>query len=209
LTSANNRRGPGRPPADASIPQLEEILERALEAFAEVGYEAVSVRQLNMRLGMGHTFVHDRFGSKDALWVAAIEYGVGQVSQEVGAALVREGQDDVTQLVSAVRAFHAAAARQPHLTRVIDYEAARQSPRLEYLYRLIEPLNNAVQPIFDRLVGNGQIRDVPWYLFVFVISKPVAMYSQLPFARMFGRPDDADDHALLSSALLNAVLSKV
>jgi AcrR family transcriptional regulator len=201
------KRGPGRPRADAPAPQLEEILERALEAFAELGYEAVSVRQLSARLGTGHTFIHDRFGSKEALWIAVIEYGVGQVMQEVGAALVREGTDDFSQLISAFNAFHAAAARRPHLTRVIDYEAARESPRLEYLYRLIEPMNNAVRPIFERLVREGRIKDVPWYLFVFVMSKPVAMFSQAPFARLFGRPDDADDHALLSSVLLSSVLS--
>jgi AcrR family transcriptional regulator len=190
------------------VPQPEEILGRALEAFAERGYEAVSVRQLNARLGMGHTFVHDRFGSKEALWTAVIDYGVGQVMREVGAALVREGGDDISRLISVVHAFHAAAAKQPHLTRIIDYEAARQSPRLDHLFRLLEPMNNAVRPIFDRLVREGRIRDIPWYLFVFVVSKPVAMYSQLPFARLFGRPDDADDHALLSSALLNAVMSE-
>jgi TetR/AcrR family transcriptional regulator len=74
------------------------------------------------------------------------------------------------------------------------------------LYRSIEPMNNAVRPIFERLVRQGRIGDVPWYLFVFVVSKPMAMYSQAPFARLFGRPDDADDHALLSSVLLSSVL---
>jgi hypothetical protein len=33
-----------------------------------------------------------------------------------------------------------------------------------------------------------------WYLFHFAVTKPLAMYAQVPLARLFGRPDDADDH---------------
>jgi hypothetical protein len=105
-----------------------------------------------------------------------------------------------------VQAFHRAAARHPHLTRLIDYEAARESPRLEYLYGLIAPLNDAVRPLFDRLVRQGRLRDVPWYLFHFAVTKPVAMYSQIPLARLFGRPDDAEDHDLMSTLVLNGLM---
>ena len=31
------------------------------------------MRQLNERLGMGHTFVHDRYGSKEAFWRAVMD----------------------------------------------------------------------------------------------------------------------------------------
>jgi TetR/AcrR family transcriptional regulator len=200
------RRGPGRPPADAPVPQLEQILQRGLEAFAELGYEAASVRQLNARLGMGHTFVHDRYGSKEAFWKAVVQSAIDQVTAEVAAALEHEeSSDDLTRLVASVRAFHHAAARNPHLTRVVDYEAGRESPRLAYLYRLMGPLNEAGRPVFERLVDQGEIRDIPWYLFHFVVTKPTAMYSQAPLARLFGRPDDADDHTLMSTVVLNGL----
>jgi hypothetical protein len=69
------------------------------------------------------------------------------------------------------------------------------------------PLNDAVRPLFDRLVRQGQLRDIPWYLFHFAATKPLAMYSQAPLARLFGRPEDADDHALMSTLVLNGLLS--
>jgi AcrR family transcriptional regulator len=206
--TAQRRRGPGRPPADAALPGLEEILQRGLEAFAELGYEAVSVRQLNERLGMGHTFIHDRYGSKEAFWRAVMESAIRQVTEEVTAALGKERPgDDLAQLIASVRAFHQANARRPHLTRVIDYEAGRDSPRLDYLYALMSPLNDAGRPIFDRLVREGVLRDIPWYLFHFAVTKPLAMYGQAPLARLFGRPDDADDHTLLSTLVLNGLLT--
>jgi AcrR family transcriptional regulator len=205
-TGPQQRRRPGRPPSDAPVPSSEQILERGLEAFAELGYEAVSVRQLNARLGMGHTFIHDRFGSKKAFWTAVVDHAIDHVAQEVRTALAREGEDDVARLIASVRAFHQAAARRPHLTRLIDYEAARESPRLAYIYRLIGPLNDAVRPMFERLVRQGRLRDVPFYLFHFAVTKPLAMYSQAPLARLFGRPDDADDHTLMSTLVLNGLL---
>jgi TetR/AcrR family transcriptional regulator len=205
---AKRRRGPGRPPADAPLPDLDEILQRGLEAFAEVGYEAVSVRQLNERLGMGHTFIHDRYGTKEAFWRAAMEHAVGQVTAEVVAALGKEPPgDDLAGLIASVRAFHEANARRPHLNRVVDYEAGRDSPRLVYLCTLMSPLNDAGRPVFDRLVREGKLRDIPWYLFHFAVTKPLAMYGQTPLARLFGRPDDADDHHLLSTVVLRGLLT--
>ncbi len=200
------RRRPGRPASGEPVPRPDEILERALEAFAELGYEAASVRQLNERLGMGHTFIHDRYGSKMAFWTAVVDHAIDHVAQEVWGALGRDGGDDVARLVAGVQAFHRAAARYPHLTRLIDYEAARESPRLAYLYRLMGPLNDAVRPLFERLVRQEQLRDVPWYLFHFAVTKPVALYSQAPLARLFGRPEEADDHALMSALVLNGLL---
>ena len=61
------------------------------------------------------------------------------------------------------------------------------------------PLNDAARPVFDRLVDQGTLRDIPWYLFHFAVTKPLAMYSQAPLARLFGRPENADDHALMSA----------
>jgi TetR/AcrR family transcriptional regulator len=206
--TTTGRRGPGRPPADAPLPDLDEILQRGLEAFAELGYEAVSVRQLNERLGMGHTFIHDRYGSKEAFWQAVMAAAIGHVADEVTAAFTGEQpDDDLARLVASVRAFHLAAARRPHLARVIDYEAGRDSPRLAYLYTLMSPLNDAARPVFDRLVREGTLRDIPWYLFHFAVTKPLAMYSQAPLARLFGRPDDADDHTLMSTVVLDGLLT--
>jgi TetR/AcrR family transcriptional regulator len=205
--AVQQRRGPGRPPADASLPELEQILQRGLEAFAELGYEAVSVRQLNARLGMGHTFIHDRYGSKEDFWQAVVRNAIQQVTAEVEGALRDEdSEDELDRLIAGVRALHLAASRRPHLTRVIDYEAGIDSPRLTYLYELMGPLNEGGRPQFDQLVRAGRIRDIPWYLFHFAVTKPTAMYGQEPLARLFGRPDDADDHALLSTLVLEGLL---
>jgi hypothetical protein len=137
-----------------------------------------------------------------------MEHAIRQVTAEVVAALEEEPPgDELAGLIASVRAFHQANARRPHLTRVVDYEAGRDSPRLAHLYTLMSPLNNAGRPVFDRLVREGTLRDIPWYLFHFAVTKPLAMYGQTPLARLFGRPDDADDHELLSTVVLRGLLT--
>jgi TetR/AcrR family transcriptional regulator len=69
------------------------------------------------------------------------------------------------------------------------------------------PLNDAARPLFDRLVREGRLRDMPWYLFHIRVTKPLAMYCQAPLARLCGRPNDADDRALLSDLILNGLLN--
>ncbi|MCU1666767.1 MAG: putative TetR family regulator [Pseudonocardia sp.] len=166
------------------------------------------MRRLNERLGMAHTFIHDRYGSKDAFWRAVMGSAVGHVRDEVEAALDGEQPgDDLAWLTASERALHQAAARRPRLARVVDYEAARNSSRLTFLHTLMGPLDDAVRPVVERLVRAGTLRDVPWYLFYFAIIKPLAIYSQAPLARLFGRPDDADDHTLLSAVALNGLLT--
>jgi len=64
----------GRPRAVAGrVRAREEILDAAVEAFAALGYEAASVRQLTRRLGVSHNLVHHYFRSKADLWRAAMD----------------------------------------------------------------------------------------------------------------------------------------
>ena len=64
-------RGPGRP---RTIDD-ETVLLAALRAFAAQGYDGMSVRTLNAGLNISHNTLHQRFGSKEGLWKAAVEHG--------------------------------------------------------------------------------------------------------------------------------------
>ncbi len=51
----------------------QEILDAALECFAELGYERATVREIARRAGVDPAMVHHYFGTKEALLDAAIE----------------------------------------------------------------------------------------------------------------------------------------
>lgn len=202
------RRGPGRPAADEAVLQSEEVLQRALEAFADQGYEAVSIRRLSTELGMGHTFISDRYGSKESLWKAVVGYAMEQSLPSVAAELADVGRDDLERLVASVRALHRAAAESSHFARLLDQEARVESARLDYLHGLLVPVNATIKELFDRLVADGRLRPMPWYLFYFLTTAPTSLYSQPPLARLMGRPDDADDHDLMTELVLGGLLSR-
>ncbi|MFE7503819.1 TetR/AcrR family transcriptional regulator [Promicromonospora sp. NPDC057488] len=190
------------------MPQLEQVLARALEAFAEHGYEAVSLRQLSAHLGMGHTFISDRYGSKEAFWKVVVEHAFDQVRPEIATALADDGRDELERMVAAVRALHRALSQSADFARLVDQEARVESPRLAHLYELMAPWLDGIKPLFTRLVERGVLRPMPWYLFHFLITAPSSLYSQPPLARRVGRPDGADDHDLMTDLVLDGLLSE-
>jgi AcrR family transcriptional regulator len=53
----------------------EEILRAALMAFAEYGYDGMSLRTLNSKLGLSRGAINQRYRSKERLWYAAVDRG--------------------------------------------------------------------------------------------------------------------------------------
>lgn len=66
------RRGPGRP-ADDGADRRQAILDAAREQFAEKGYAAASVRAIARVADVDPALVHHYFGSKEKVFVAAME----------------------------------------------------------------------------------------------------------------------------------------
>jgi AcrR family transcriptional regulator len=111
------------------------VLEAALEVFADLGFEGTSVLQLTRQLGVSHSLLHARFGSKQALWQAAVDHGLEQLSAQSNAAL-RElglGATPTERFRAATNAFLFALARTPSLLKLMNHEGARRSDRLAYI----------------------------------------------------------------------------
>jgi TetR/AcrR family transcriptional repressor of nem operon len=69
----------------------EDALQRAMELFWQLGYEAASLPDLLEGMGISRQSLYDTFGSKRELYVSAIEhYRATQLSQAL-ALLEREG----------------------------------------------------------------------------------------------------------------------
>ena len=130
---------------------------------------------------MGHTFIHDRYGSKEAFWKTVVERAIGQVTDAVVAALAAaEAGDDLARLTASVRAFHQAAARHPQLGRVIDYEACRD-PRAGVPVHTSEPGQRIGAADLRPSRARGHDPRHSMVLFHFAVTKPLAMYGQVPW----------------------------
>ncbi|MBI2704587.1 MAG: TetR/AcrR family transcriptional regulator [Actinobacteria bacterium] len=183
-------RSPGRPRAGAApIAPTADLLSLALEAFGDLGYEGTSVRDLCRRLGVSQNLIHQRFGSKDQLWFAAVDHGFGTLTLELAKAAAGAADDDLDRLRAVLVRFIEVSAASPALLRVMNHEAGRATERLDYIFSTyVGPAMELVTEMWKRLEGEGRARPVPPAVFHFLVAYGAAgPLSMRPLASKFGR----------------------
>ncbi|WP_308286425.1 TetR/AcrR family transcriptional regulator [Streptomyces griseorubiginosus] len=164
------------------------MLLRGLEAFATLGYDRASARELARRLGVGPTFINDRYGSKAAYWRAVVDAALG--AQLAGMAQPTPGSADEDVVRQFVMEFYRVSIDEPYLAMLIADESTRDTERLDYLYeRYIEPQLALVVPSIERLMAAGRMARVPMDIVFFAIIAPVSGLVQEPLARRLGSPE--------------------
>lgn len=139
------------------------LLQAALEAFAETGYDGTSVRELSRRLGVSHALLIARFGSKEGLWFAAMEHALAQVEQSWREASASIGLDDLEALRQGVVRQVTFSAAHPQVLRIMNHEGAIDSPRVRFVIdRFVNPLRPGVERLLARLVAAGRIKPFPY-----------------------------------------------
>ncbi len=86
-------RRAGRPAG--SPPNRETILAAARQQFAERGYDSATIRGIAARAGVDPALVHHYFGSKDRLFLAALQLQASP--SEVVAEVLEGGQDGLAE----------------------------------------------------------------------------------------------------------------
>ena len=210
-TTTPSKRRPGRPSlstaAAVTPPSDEDVLQVGLATFAELGFEATTVRELARRLGVSHNFINDRFGNKELFWRAVVDGAMGGnfhrgLTDVLGAA-------HETELARLTAVIHFAVRRaNPLLHKLMSDEALRPSTRLTYIVeRYLQPIILGLTPVMAALTRDGLIRPVPWTVFFFLMSAPSQVHAQAPLSRMLGEPvtDDLDPSELFTTLILNAL----
>jgi AcrR family transcriptional regulator len=151
----------GRPPAgDPTTIPTEALLDAALAAFAEHGYEGTSVREVARSLGVSHNLIPQRIGSKERLWQQAVDHGFARLA--VALADVVNGPtpgDDLATLRALVVRFVEASGAHPELLRIIQQEATTPGPRFDHLFEhYIDPVRIFGAELMARLRTTGQLR---------------------------------------------------
>lgn len=181
------------------MPEEQSILTRGLEAFAELGYDHASARELARRLGVSHNFINDRYGSKAAFWRAVVDHALG--AQLAGVLDVEPSVDDAEWLRRVITGFYRSAADAPLMGRVFVNEFTQDGERLDYLYEnYIAPTLQTMAPAIDRLVASGRMAPIPMDVLFFAIVPPISGMVEIPLARRLGRPEAASPEQLTATA---------
>jgi AcrR family transcriptional regulator len=199
--AAAARRGRGRPRAGEEI-DLALLLQGALDAFAETGYDGTSVRELSRRLGVSHALLTARFGSKEGLWFAAMKHALAQVEHAWREVADSPGLDDLESLRRGIVQQVIFSAEHPQVLRIMTHEGAFDSPRLRFvLDRFVDPLRAAIQPLVARLVAAGRIRPVPYATMHFlIIGGGGALFANPVEAALLGAPAHPDAESVRAHA---------
>src|SRR3977135_4506544 len=161
MAQTSARRRSGRPKTQDAPATLEQILDAAFRAFATYGYDGVAVRTLNRELGVSHNLIHQRFGSKQGLWYAAVDRAFSQQVTELATAFDPTLADPLDQLNYAIRRFVHYSAERPELLGLMNIEGRVDSDRLEHIYdNYIAPALAPLGRLLDHLNTNGRLRPI-------------------------------------------------
>jgi AcrR family transcriptional regulator len=203
-TSAGKRTG--RPKAQDAPVAVEQILDAAFRAFATYGYDGVAVRTLNRELGVSHNLIHQRFGSKQGLWYAAVDRAFSQQVTQLATAFDPTLTDPLDQLNHAIRRFVCYSAERPELLGLMNIEARVDSERLEYIYdNYIAPALAPLGRLLDHLQKEGRIRAISLRALFFLIAHGAAApFTLAPLARHLDNTDPLDPNQVAEQAALTA-----
>jgi AcrR family transcriptional regulator len=165
----------------ASVVSDTVVLDLALDAFADGGYDGTSVREMCRRLGVSHNLVHERFGSKEALWYAAIEHGFRALAHELGAAARACDGDELDRLRAILVRYVEVTADRPALMRIVNHEAARPGGRLDHIYEhYIRPAHEVADVVLRDLAAAGRTRPVSPAMMHFLVGHGAGGIVSLP-----------------------------
>lgn len=143
------RRVPAARPAGTS----ERILQAALAAFAEHGFDGASTRDIARAAGVNQGLITYHYGDKEKLWRAAVDDLFARLATEFEAPMRLLGEvDPPTRLRMTVRHFVRFSAAHPELHRLIVQEGKRDGARLRWL------VDRHIRPLFE--IGRDTIAAV-------------------------------------------------
>jgi AcrR family transcriptional regulator len=169
----------------------------------------MSVRELSRRLGVSHALLTARFGSKEALWFAAMGHALAATEASWRRLADDPDLDDLEALRQAIVYQVMFSAERPEVLRIMSHEGAIDSPRIRYVVdHFVNPLRPLVEERIRRLVEAGRIREVPYAtVHYLVVQGGGAPYATPVETALLGGPqhpgaDDVRRHAEMVADLI-------
>lgn len=195
----------GRP----KIHSDDEILEAALEVFAVHGFDGTSLRSLNADLGLSHGTINQRFGTKEQLYLEAVDHGFGRLLVEV-TEIVSEAPlpaDPIDELYIRFRAFMLASRRRPHLSRLINNVGVHPSPVLSHIFEdFIEPAMRPTRVLIRRLADEGRLRPLSDRSVLMLLSGAIGAFSLRALSHTFDGIDGPIDEERYCDEMVRVII---
>lgn len=130
-----------------SIRTKQKLLDAALEAFSENGFQGTSTRNIAERAGVHHPLITYHFKNKEELWRAAADHIFTDFNGKLArAAEEQTGACPKARMSAMIRTYVHYAASKPALHKIMVQEASRPSERLDWL------IDTHLRPLFEVVV---------------------------------------------------------
>jgi AcrR family transcriptional regulator len=160
-------RAPGRP---RSAQSHEAIVRATLSLLAEVGFERLTMEQVQRRAGVGKATIYRRWASKAELVKEAIQFFSAELPVPDTGALSSD-YAIVAAAVVAIAEDRNAALLMPRLLTEVSHDAELHAI---FTAQLVEPRRRVVRTMLERARDRGEIRaDVDIDLVIDMLVGPV------------------------------------
>ncbi len=169
---------PRKPQQDRAVQTRQRIVEAALRAFSERGYDATSVRDIAAGLGLNHAMITYYFGSKEQLWRDSVAFLFERLRSETAPQPGDDGSDSRSRFRTFIRRYVAYCARHPEHGRLMVQESMHDNPRIEWAAReFILVGHQRIIPMLNDLIADGALPAVPVVTLLYVLNAA----AQAPF----------------------------
>ena len=205
------REGTDRPvrkrrPQERAEVTRRKLIEVALREFSERGFDAVTVRDIEVAAGVQRNLLSYHFGNKEEMWKAAAAhvFTTLQDFQEQRQDLMRELSPH-ERLAYTIRSYVRFSANHPELNRLMIQEGKRDSWRMRWL--VDEFLGSAMEGLREVVEADTRIDDAQFVHWYYVFVSGAMMFSMAPEAALLFDVDVTDDaivdrHAQTMATLL-------
>ena len=181
----------------------DRLLKAAIALFAERGYDAIGTREIEAEAGVNRGLITYHFGSKEALWKAAIEALFEAHSQDVELAH-RDlgGLDPVERLANVIRRFVEFSAHRPELNRIMVQEGKHDDWRLAWIVdRHVKPYYATTKRLYDDVVAAGFAPPMDHVHFHYILVGAAALiFAMAPECRALSGRDPASSAMIAAHA---------
>lgn len=135
-----------RRPQERAETTKRKLIKAALQAFSERGFDAVTVRDIEVAAGVQRNLVSYHFGGKEEMWKAAAAHVITKLDE------FTEGRQELVRdlstsewLAYTIRSYVRFSAKHPELNRLMIQEGKQDSWRIHWL------VDEFLRPAMERL----------------------------------------------------------
>lgn len=174
------------------------ILQAALDAFSERGFDGVSTREIAARAGAHHALIKYHFESKDLLWRAAVTYLFQRQMEELDTPSPEGFADARAYAKEMIRRRAYYWARHPEHARLMVQESCTDSERFRWMTDQFIAHTSRVSEQFIRFLqeqGLAPQASVPALVYIYVGAAQL-FYTLAPEVRRVWNLDPADPQVI-------------